>query len=98
MAAEHASVWNAAGGTPEQVRELSAVLDRHCADIGRDPAEIRRSVQIRVPDPLEGLQEQVRDFVAVGVTEFILIGSANPVTQAERVAAALPGLRDLAPV
>jgi alkanesulfonate monooxygenase SsuD/methylene tetrahydromethanopterin reductase-like flavin-dependent oxidoreductase (luciferase family) len=72
MAAEHASVWNAASGTPEQVSELSAVLDRHCADIGRDPSEIRRSVQIRVPDSLDGLQEQVRGFVAVGVTEFIL--------------------------
>ena len=49
MAAEHAAVWNAPGGSPAEVAELSAVLDGHCADIGRDPAEIRRSVQIRVP-------------------------------------------------
>ncbi|OJY40124.1 LLM class F420-dependent oxidoreductase [Pseudonocardia sp. 73-21] len=96
MAAEHAAVWNSFGGTPGQVSELSAVLDRHCADIGRDPSEIRRSVQIRVPDVLDDLADQVRGFVAVGVTEFILIVSADPVAEAERVAAVLPQPRDTA--
>jgi alkanesulfonate monooxygenase SsuD/methylene tetrahydromethanopterin reductase-like flavin-dependent oxidoreductase (luciferase family) len=96
-AAEHASVWNSPGGTPQQVSELSAVLDRHCADIGREPSQIRRSVQIRVPEKLEGLHEQVRGFVAVGVTEFILMVTADPVAQAERVADFLPRLRALAP-
>jgi len=96
MAAEHAAVWNSPGGTPESVAELSAVLDRHCADVGRDPSEIRRSVQIRVPDQPDDLREQVRGFVAVGVTEFILIVATDPVAQAERAAALLPGLRELA--
>src|SRR5438876_700543 len=49
IAAQHASVWNAPGGSPEEVADLSGVLDRHCADIGRDPGEIRRSVQVRMP-------------------------------------------------
>jgi len=97
MAAEHAAVWNAPGGRPEEVAELSAVLDGHCADIGRDPAEIRRSVQIRVPADAAGLAEQVSGFVAVGVTEIILIVAADPVAQAERVAGLLPELRALAP-
>jgi len=93
MAAQHAAVWNSPGGTPQQVSELSAVLDRHCADIGRDPTQIRRSVQIRVPDTLDDLQQQVHGFVAVGITEFILIVTADPVAQAERVANTLPHLR-----
>jgi F420-dependent oxidoreductase-like protein len=97
MAAEHAAVWNAPGGTPEQVAELSAVLDGHCADVGRDPAEIRRSVQIRVPADAAGLVEQVAGFVEVGVTEIILIVAADPVAQGERVAELLPELRGLAP-
>ena len=95
MAAEHAAVWNAPGGSPEEVAELSAVLDGHCADIGRDPAEIRRSVQLRVPADVAGLVEQVAGFTAVGVTEIILIVAADPVAQAERVAALLPELRGL---
>lgn len=97
MAAEHAAVWNAPGGTPAEVAELSAVLDRHCGDIGRDPAEIRRSVQLRVPTRVAELVDDVRAFVAVGVTEFLLIVSTDPLAQADRVAALLPRLRDVAP-
>jgi F420-dependent oxidoreductase-like protein len=96
MAAEHAAVWNAPGGSPEQLAELSAVLDGHCADIGRDPSEIRRSVQIRVPADPAALADQVAGFVAVGCTEIILIVSGDPVGQAEGVAARLPDLRALA--
>ena len=96
MAAEHAAVWNAPGGSPEEVAELSAVLDGHCADVGRDPAEIRRSVQIRVPADAAALVDEVAGFVGVGVTEIILIVAAEPVAQAERVADLLPELRGLA--
>ena len=66
MAAEHAAVWNAPGGSPAEVAELSAVLDGHCADIGRDPAEIRRSVQIRVPADAAALVDEVAGFVGSG--------------------------------
>jgi alkanesulfonate monooxygenase SsuD/methylene tetrahydromethanopterin reductase-like flavin-dependent oxidoreductase (luciferase family) len=37
ITARFADVWNAAGGSPEEVAEVSAVLDRRCAEIGRDP-------------------------------------------------------------
>lgn len=40
--------------------------------------------------------EQVHGFVAVGVMEFILIVAADPVADAERVAAVLPRLRETA--
>ena len=51
------------GGPANEVAELSRVLDEHCAAIGRDPDEIRRTVQSRLPDPgwLERwLDEQIR--------------------------------------
>jgi F420-dependent oxidoreductase-like protein len=44
IAAEHAQEWNV-WSTPEVFAHKSAVLDRHCEDVGRDPAEIRRSTQ-----------------------------------------------------
>ena len=50
ITARYADVWNAAGGSPQEVAESSAILDRHCADVGRDPSQIRRSVQFRVGD------------------------------------------------
>jgi alkanesulfonate monooxygenase SsuD/methylene tetrahydromethanopterin reductase-like flavin-dependent oxidoreductase (luciferase family) len=49
VAAEHADSWNTPGpphATVEFVTERSRVLDQHCADIGRDPASITRSVQL----------------------------------------------------
>ncbi len=44
IAAEHAQEWNV-WSTPDVFSHKSAVLDRHCHDLGRDPSEIRRSTQ-----------------------------------------------------
>lgn len=42
IAARFANEWNV-WGTPELLRRKSAILDQHCADVGRNPAEIGRS-------------------------------------------------------
>jgi F420-dependent oxidoreductase-like protein len=44
IAARYADEWNV-WGTPETLRHKIGVLEHHCADIGRDPAEIRHSAQ-----------------------------------------------------
>ena len=97
LAAEYADVWNAAGGTPEEVAASSQILDRHCADVGRDPGEIRRSVQIGAgDDDVDGLRAVVEPYVAVGVTDIVLIvRGEDPVTVAEQVTERLSGLREL---
>ena len=97
IAAEHADVWNAAGGTPEEVAASSRILDRHCADVGRDPAEIRRSVQVGVgADDLEQLPDLVRSYVDVGVQDVVLVvRGPQPVALGERVAGLVPRLREL---
>ena len=48
MVAEHADVWNIPGGDIDDVVRRSALLDRYCAEIGRDPASITRSVHLSV--------------------------------------------------
>ncbi len=97
IAARHASVWNAAGGSPEEVAELSAVLDERCAEIGRDPAEIRRSIQVRVPGAPGEAVHLAEAYAAVGITEILLmLGGADPVAQAEQMAELLPRLREIA--
>lgn len=40
--AEHADIWHGFG-QPDLIRHKNQVLDRHCADIGRDPSSIERS-------------------------------------------------------
>jgi alkanesulfonate monooxygenase SsuD/methylene tetrahydromethanopterin reductase-like flavin-dependent oxidoreductase (luciferase family) len=46
VVAEHADIWNYPGSPGEQFRQRDRVLNEHCATIGRDPAEIARSMQI----------------------------------------------------
>lgn len=44
IVARHADEWNAVGLTPEAYRAKTAVLEQHCAAVGRDPATIKRSM------------------------------------------------------
>jgi len=44
--ARHADIWNFAGGPLESFQHKSAVLDEHCAAVGRDPATIEKSVLV----------------------------------------------------
>jgi len=94
IAARYADVWNAAGGSPAEVAEASAVLDQRCAEIGRDPAQIRRSVQFRVAGAEDGLLGQAEAYRAAGVTEIVLmLHSPDPAGLAGQLAGLLPRLR-----
>ena len=94
--AQHADVWNAPGGEPDEVARLAGVLDRHCADIGRDPAEIRRSVQIRYVGDDDALLRSAGEFVERNVRDLIVIVSPGQArAHAEGVASLLPRLREL---
>jgi F420-dependent oxidoreductase-like protein len=97
IAAEHADVWNAAGGPPEDVAASSAILDEHCAAVGRDPAEIRRSVQFAVgADTVDDVVATARSYVDVGLTDLIVIlRGEDPVSLGGQVAARLAELRAL---
>jgi F420-dependent oxidoreductase-like protein len=94
IAARYADVWNDSGGSPEQVAQASAVLDQRCAEIGRDPAEIRRSVQVRALTPDDELLELVQSYRAVGMTDIVLIlAGQDPAARAEQIAGLMPRLR-----
>jgi F420-dependent oxidoreductase-like protein len=97
IAARYADVWNAAGGSPEEVAASATILDQHCADVGRNPSEIRRSVQFRVgADELDQVQATTDGYVKAGVTDFLLIVNGDDaVAMGERLADQLPRLREL---
>ncbi|WP_367325622.1 LLM class flavin-dependent oxidoreductase [Streptomyces sp. HUAS ZL42] len=48
VAAAQADLWNIPGGDIEDAVRRSTLLDRHCAEIGRDPASIIRSIHLPV--------------------------------------------------
>lgn len=60
--AEYADIWHGFG-KPDVIRHKNEVLDNHCSDIGRDPAEIERSAGGTVTKP-----EQADDFLEAGAT------------------------------
>ncbi len=84
--AEHADIWNCpTRGDVAEFRRKSAVLDEHCAAIGRDPAQITRSVQfiIRPPGPagaaglppvndLAATRDLLLEFIDAGVRHVVL--------------------------
>ncbi|HEX3258926.1 MAG TPA: LLM class F420-dependent oxidoreductase, partial [Pseudonocardia sp.] len=69
--AEHAQIWHSFGDV-EVLKRKNAILDGHCRDIGRDPAEIERSIGVQKPP------DQVGDeLVAAGATLFT-VGFGGP--------------------
>jgi probable F420-dependent oxidoreductase len=55
MVAQYADLWHSFSDVETLIRK-SAVLDRHCADLGRDPAEIERSVGTPEGNPADVVQ------------------------------------------
>jgi alkanesulfonate monooxygenase SsuD/methylene tetrahydromethanopterin reductase-like flavin-dependent oxidoreductase (luciferase family) len=48
VAAQHADLWNIPGGDIDDAIGRGALLDRYCAEIGRDPASVTRSIHLPV--------------------------------------------------
>jgi probable F420-dependent oxidoreductase len=71
LVARFADAWNTFG-PPENFAHKSAVLDRWCADVGRDPSEIERTVGISGSEI-----ENVDAYLDAGATHLILMQGAQ---------------------
>ena len=67
IVAEHATIWNAIADQPDILAHKSRVLDQHCTRIGRNPAQIERSIAMFQPEDLNALDS----YLAIGFTHFI---------------------------
>ena len=97
LVARHADVWNIAGGDQDRVKELTPMLEEACGAVGRDPSEIRHSIQFGWDgkDRRE-LVELCAGYLELGVTEQVVyLRGAQPERLAEKIAEALPDLRKL---
>lgn len=80
VAAEHADICNFPNGGIERAIERSAVLDRLCEEIGRDPAEITRSVPVFASyDDPGATRDAIGTAIEAGFHHIILI-AAPPYT------------------
>jgi alkanesulfonate monooxygenase SsuD/methylene tetrahydromethanopterin reductase-like flavin-dependent oxidoreductase (luciferase family) len=73
VVARHADVWNVPGGDIEDAAKASALVDRFCDEIGRDPASITRSIVLHVSysSPDEA-QHEIREALGAGFSHVIL--------------------------
>lgn len=69
LVATYANAWNTFG-PPQNFAAKSAVLDRWCAEVGRDPAEIERTVALAADDG-----QPVEAYLEAGATHFIVMKS-----------------------
>ena len=77
-------------GDPDAVRHKLDVLERHCADVGRDPAEITKTILLTVKDP-SGAQN-VPAFRAVGVDGIVVnMPNVADLTAVAKVGEAMAG-------
>ncbi len=95
LVARYADVWNASGGDPSRMKELGEKLEQACAAIGRNPSEIRRSLQYGWDgSSRDELAQQCGAYLEQHITEQVIyLRGSDPVTLAEKIAEALPELR-----
>ena len=73
VVAEHADVWNIPGGDLADAISRSAMLDEYCAEIGRDPAEITRSMVLPVSyDRPAAVRTAIEEARAAGFGHLVL--------------------------
>jgi len=68
ITAEHADIWHSFGPI-ENFKRKNAILDQWCAQIGRDPATIERSVSPRSGEPIEPYLEAGATHIIIGMGE-----------------------------
>jgi alkanesulfonate monooxygenase SsuD/methylene tetrahydromethanopterin reductase-like flavin-dependent oxidoreductase (luciferase family) len=73
VVAEHADVWNIPGGDIEDAVSRGALLDRICAEIGRDPASITRSIVLPVSyDHPGNTRDAIAEAIGAGFRHVVL--------------------------
>jgi alkanesulfonate monooxygenase SsuD/methylene tetrahydromethanopterin reductase-like flavin-dependent oxidoreductase (luciferase family) len=73
VAAEHADLWNVPGTDIDDAARRSELLDRNCAEIGRDPATVTRSIHVQIDyDRLRDGRDTVRRAVDAGFRHIVL--------------------------
>jgi hypothetical protein len=99
LVAQYADACNLFVYEPAAMAHKLEVLRGHCADVGRDPSEIRVTALTAGPEPagVDAFVEQVRPYAALGVETLILRPPKTPTAAWVRdvVAPVVPRLADL---
>lgn len=73
IVAEKANIWNCPARTTDEFRSRNTALNEACAEVGRNPQEIVRQMQllVRATGVME-VRNQVRELIEAGCTQIVL--------------------------
>jgi F420-dependent oxidoreductase-like protein len=99
LVATYADACNLFGFEPAEMKHKIEVLDGHCADVGRDPAEVQRTA-LAGSDPfadLDGFLHRMEAYAGLGIDQvWVMPPAEDPVGFVGRLCEeVLPRLRDL---
>ncbi len=99
LVAQYADACNLFGFEPEEIGRKVAVLDQHCADVGRDPTEVERTALVG-ENPFEDVDAFLRRmeaYAAHGIEQvWVMPPADDPVGHVSRLCEdILPRLREL---
>ncbi len=78
VVAEHADLWNIPGGDIDDAIRRSALLDRYCAAIGRDPASVTRSIYLPISYDQPSITQDAIGKAIVAGFQHIVLGLPAP--------------------
>ncbi len=69
LVAQYADACNLFATSPAEIRHKLEVIERHCADVGRDPAEIEKTIigQLGSPEDADSFLTQMEEYAKIGI-------------------------------
>ncbi|MEM9040872.1 MAG: LLM class F420-dependent oxidoreductase [Actinomycetota bacterium] len=86
LVAEHGDACNLIASGVDEVAHKLSVLDRHCADLGRDPATVTRTMMVPfdVFDRDDSFDDELQAYAELGIDLTIFVPYGDPIEYVER--------------
>jgi F420-dependent oxidoreductase-like protein len=67
IAGRYADAWHGSAGTPEELAEMTAIIDRSAEEAGRDPSSILRASSLSISEPWDEIKSSYAWMAAGGI-------------------------------
>lgn len=89
LAGRHADVWHGWADSAEELREMNEIIDRAAEQAGRDPADIARSTNLSLSQPIDDIRREFDGYREGRISYLILSWPSEGASRVEEVYSAL---------